>query len=187
MKDLVFVTGNKHKLEIAQSVLGLYDINVKNIDLNVDEVQSEDIEQVAIKSALKAAKELNTPVIKTDVGFEIEALNGFPGAFGKYVFKWLETDGILKLLEDKENRNGKAIEVLAYATPSGDYKTFKTETKFTIRMTPKGEGSTMDKLMEIKGQKDNYGSLSLEEKLKWWKKNNNYFHEFAKWYVNKGE
>ncbi len=33
MKKIIFVTGNKHKLEIAQSVLGLYDINVENVIL----------------------------------------------------------------------------------------------------------------------------------------------------------
>ena len=38
--------------------------------------------------------------------------------------------------------------------------------------------------MEIQGQKSNYGSLTLEEKLDWWKKEDNYFHEFARWYIN---
>lgn len=174
MKEIVFVTGNKHKLEIAESVLNLYDLKVENIDINVDEVQSEDIEEVARKSAILVAKEIGKPVIKTDVGFKIEALNGFPGAFGKYVFNWLGTDGILKLLEDKDNRSGKAIEVLAYATPDGKSKTFRTDTGFTIRRNPKGEGRVMDTLMQIDDQKDNYGSLSLEEKLSWWKENNNY-------------
>ena len=109
MREITFVTGNKHKLEIAKSVLDIYDIKVMNKDINVDEIQDTDIEKIAIKSALLASRTLNKPVIKTDVGFEIEALNGYPGAFGKYIFNWLGTEGILKLLEDKENRKGKAI------------------------------------------------------------------------------
>lgn len=184
MNKIIFITGNKHKLEIAQSVLKIYNIEVENIDLGVDEVQDTDIEVIAAKSALLAAKELNRPVIKTDVGFEFEALNGFPGAFGKYVFKQLGTEGILKLLEDKDNRKGKSIEVLAYAEPNGEYKTFRMDTPITIRKTSKGTGSVMDQLMEIEGQKSNYGSLSLEEKLEWWKNNDNYFHEFSKWFIN---
>lgn len=185
MEKIIFITGNKHKLEIAKSVLSLYDIEVENIDLNVDEVQDTNIEVIASKSALLAAKELNKPVIKTDVGFELEALNGFPGAFGKYVFNQLGTEGVLKLLSDKENRKGKSIEVLAYANPNGDCKTFRMNTELTIRKSPQGTGSVMDQLMEIKGQKSNYGSLSLEEKLDWWKTTDNYFHEFAKWYTDK--
>ena len=39
--------------------------------------------------------------------------------------------------------------------------------------------------MEIKGQKSNYGSLTLEEKLSWWKNTNNYFHDFSKWFIKK--
>lgn len=183
MKSIILVTGNKHKLEIAKSVLSLYDIEVENVDLDVDEIQEEDIEVIASKSALLAAQILNKPVIKTDVGFEIEALNGFPGAFGKYVFKQLGTEGILRLLEGKENRKGKAIEVLAFATPDGKYKTFRMDTQLTFRTSPKGSGSVMDQLMEIKGQKSNYGSLSLKEKLKWWQDTDNYFHDFAQWYL----
>ena len=183
MEKVIFITGNKHKLEIAQTVFKMYDIEVENIDLGVDEVQDTNIETIAAKSALAAAKEINQPVIKTDVGFEFEALNGFPGAFGKYVFNQLGTEGILKLLEDKENRKGKSIEVLAYAEPSGIYKTFRMDTPLTIRKTPQGTGSVMDQLMEIEGQKSNYGSLTLEEKLQWWKTTNNYFHDFCKWYL----
>lgn len=184
MEKIIFITGNKHKLEIAQSVLGLYDIDVENINLDVDEVQDTNIEVIASKSALAAAKELNKPVIKTDVGFEFEALNGFPGAFGKYVFNQIGTEGILKLLEDKDNRMGKSIEVLAFAEPSGECKTFRMDTNFTIRTSQKGKGSVMDRLMEIDGQKSNYGSLSTKEKLEWWKNTNNYFHDFSKWYIN---
>ena len=185
MKKIIFVTGNKHKLEIAQSVLGLYDINVENVILeNVDEIQDTNIENIAFKSALQASRMINQPVIKSDVGFEIDALNGFPGAFGKYVFEQLGTEEILKLLEDKTNRHGKAIEVLAYAEPNGNVKTFRMDTEFEIRMTPKGIGSVMDKLMNIDGQKTNYGSLSLDEKLKWWKETDNYFHDFAKWFLH---
>ena len=185
MKEVIMVTGNKHKLEIAKNVLKMHGILVINENIEVDEIQGTNIELIAIKSALLAAKALNKPVIKTDVGFEIEALNGFPGAFGKYVFNQLGTDGIIKLLENKENRRGKAIEVLVYANPNGKYKTFIMESPLTIRTSVKGIGTVMDQLMEIKGQRTNYGSLTLEEKLDWWKTNDNYFHSFAKWYCDK--
>ena len=184
MNKVIFITGNKHKLEIAKAVLGLYDIDVENIDLGVDEIQDTNIETIAAKSALSAAKILNKPVIKTDVGFEIEDLNGFPGAFGKYVFNWLGTDGILRLLDGKKNRKGKSIEVLAYAKPNGEFKTFRMDSELWIRTSAKGTGSVMDQLMEIKGQKSNYGSLSLEEKLSWWKNTDNYFHDFSKWFIS---
>ena len=59
MKNIILVTGNKHKLEIAKSVLDLYGLNVENIDLDVDEIQETNIETIASKSALLAAQILN--------------------------------------------------------------------------------------------------------------------------------
>jgi XTP/dITP diphosphohydrolase len=122
-------------------------------------------------------------VIKTDVGFSIDALNGFPGAFGKYVFPQLGSNGILKLMQGEKNRCAFSTEVLAYATPQGIYKTFKTIKKLEILTQPKGKGSAMDQIMQIAGEHDkNYGSMSLNEKLEWWKNRDNYFHDFAKWF-----
>ena len=59
------------------------------------------------------------------------------------------------------------------------------DTPLLFRESAKGTGSVMDQLMEIQGQKSNYGSLSLEEKLEWWKDTDNYFHDFAKWYIER--
>lgn len=56
MKNIILVTGNKHKLEIATKVLNLYDINVTNKNIDVDEIQDTNIEEIAKKSALLAAK-----------------------------------------------------------------------------------------------------------------------------------
>lgn len=140
MKKIIFITGNKHKLEIANSVFSIYDIDVENRDIEPNEIQETDIEKIASFSALEAAKTLEVPVIKTDVG---------------------------------------------YAEPNGYCKTFRMDTPLTIRISALGTGSVMDKLMNIEGQKANYGSLTLDEKLEWWRNNDNYFHEFAKWYIER--
>ena len=60
MEKLIFVTGNKHKLEIAESVLNMYDIEVENIDLDPDEI-SEKFEELI---DFKATKELDASVAK---------------------------------------------------------------------------------------------------------------------------
>ena len=36
MKKIIFITGNKHKLEIAKTVLNQHNIDVKNINLEVE-------------------------------------------------------------------------------------------------------------------------------------------------------
>ena len=90
-------------------------------------------------------------------------------------------------------REGKRLVILIFCedTLCGffqyfvNYKTFRMDSELTIRTSAKGTGSVMDQLMEIKGQKSNYGNLSKKEKLDWWKNTNNYFHEFSKWFLNK--
>lgn len=56
MKKIIFITGNKHKLEIANSVFSIYDIDVENRDIEPNEIQETDIEKIASFSALEAAK-----------------------------------------------------------------------------------------------------------------------------------
>lgn len=79
----------------------------------------------------------------------------------------------------------KRIEILAYAEPNGNFKIFRMDSKLLIKNFATGTGSVMDQLMKIEGQKSNYGSLSLDEKLNWWQNNDNYFHDFARWFIQK--
>ncbi len=182
-KKVVFLTGNKHKKEIAEAVFSLYDLEVEARDIDLEEIQETDIEKIAIWSAKQGAKRLNMPVIKTDVGFAIDALNGFPGAYGKYVFPQLGVEGVLRLMAGKENRRATSTEVLAFATPKGETKTWIKVQELEILREPRGAGSIMDQIMLIKDEHIvNYGSLSYEEKMAWWQKGPNYFHDFAKWY-----
>lgn len=177
------MTGNKHKKEIAEAVFSLYGLTVEARDIDLEEIQETDIEKIAIWSAKQGAKRLNMPVIKTDVGFAIDALNGFPGAYGKYVFPQLGVEGVLRLMAGKENRRATSTEVLAFATPKGETKTWIKVQELEILTEPRGAGSIMDQIMLIKDEHIvNYGSLSYEEKMAWWCNGSNYFHDFAKWY-----
>ncbi len=186
LKKVVFLTGNKHKKEIAEAVFSLYGLAVEARDIDLEEIQETDIEKIAIWSAKQGAKRLNMPVIKTDVGFAIDALNGFPGAYGKYVFPQLGVEGVLRLMAGKENRRATSTEVLAFATPKGETKTWIKVQELEILTEPRGAGSIMDQIMVIKDEHIvNYGSLSYEEKMTWWRKGPNYFHDFAKWYSQK--
>ena len=182
--NIIFLTGNAHKKEIAETVFSVYGLAVEAKDIDLEEIQDTDIEKIACWSALQGAKRLGHPVIKTDVGFAFEALNGFPGAFGKYVFPQLGVDGLLRLMAGKENRRATSTEVLAFATPDGFTKTWTKVQELEILTEPKGTGTAMDQIMVVKGAHAvNYGSLSHEEKLKWWRDTPNYFHDFAKWYI----
>ncbi len=180
---VVFLTSNPHKKEIAETVFSLYGIDVETRNIDLEEIQETDIEKIAVWSAKQGANRLNMPVIKTDVGFSIDALNGFPGAFGKYVFPQLGTAGLLRLMQGKENRHATSTEVLAFATPTGETKTWIKTQDLEILKEPTGTGSAMDQIMVVVGEHAvTYGNLPHDKKLAWWRDNPNYFHDFAKWF-----
>ncbi len=87
------------------------------------------MEEVSAYLALYAAKRLNNSVIKSDVGYFIPALNGFPGPFVKYINGMLSSEEILKLMENKVDRTIILKECLTFVTPTGEIKQFINEEK----------------------------------------------------------
>ena len=112
MEEIVFVTHNKGKAKSAQR----YFDNIKFItyDFELDEPRSDDLKEIATKKVLQAYEKLKKPCIALDAGFFIDELNGFPKAFVNFALETIGIDGILKLMENKENRTCRFEECLAY-------------------------------------------------------------------------
>lgn len=83
----------------------------------VPEIQSTRVEEIAEWSAVWASQQLNRPVVVTDAGYYIEALNGFPGPFIKFVNQWFSASDYLSLLQGKRNRRVVIQDCLAYCSP----------------------------------------------------------------------
>ncbi|MFI3156200.1 MAG: non-canonical purine NTP pyrophosphatase, partial [Methylococcaceae bacterium] len=85
-KTLYFITGNDYKLSIAQKAIAATPaIILERRKIECPEIQSHSNDDVAIFSARYAADFLQLPVVVSDAGFTIDALNGFPGPFIKYI------------------------------------------------------------------------------------------------------
>ena len=78
MEKLIFVTGNKEKLNIARAALKGTGIEIINQKIKCPEIQLDDIEEIAKFSAKYASDRLKSNVIKVDSGLFIEAFDGFP-------------------------------------------------------------------------------------------------------------
>lgn len=81
-QKLAFVTGNKYKFEVVRKVLAEQGVTLVQQNLDTPEIQSANVEEVASYSATWASDRLQKPVIITDAGYYIKALNGFPGPYG---------------------------------------------------------------------------------------------------------
>jgi XTP/dITP diphosphohydrolase len=78
------------------------------------EIQSDDLEKVACRSAFDTFKKCHLPLIVEDAGLFVEGMNGFPGPYAAYVHGTIGNKGLLKLMEDKNNRRAKFRSVMAY-------------------------------------------------------------------------
>ena len=107
------------------------------------------------------------------MGLFVEALNGFPGVYTHYIDDTLGEDGLLKLMEGKENRKAYFKEVLAYCEYGKEPVTFTGITKGTISRKKQGQyGWSWDFIFIPDGKQDTLGCYNDDERWKLWDTNN---------------
>ena len=104
MEEIVFVTHNKGKAKSAEKYFNNNNIKFSTYDFELEEPRSDNIKEIATAKVKQAYNLVKKPCIALDTGFFIEALNGFPKAFVNFSLETIGIDGILKLMEGKENR-----------------------------------------------------------------------------------
>lgn len=117
-QKILFITGNSKKAEEVRAITGL---NVVAKKLDVDEIQSLNVEEVAKAKALAAFKLTEEPTIVDDTGMSIDALNGLPGALVTWFLETLKPEGIVKILRDEKNRKAQVATSIGYADETGVY------------------------------------------------------------------
>ncbi|MBO5141399.1 MAG: hypothetical protein J6C46_00080 [Clostridia bacterium] len=112
MKEIVFVTHNKGKAKSAEKYFD--NITFSTYEFELEEPRSDDLKEIATAKVKQAYEVVKKPCIAMDAGFFIDELNGFPKAFVNFSLETIGIDGILKLMDGKENRKCKFEECLAY-------------------------------------------------------------------------
>jgi XTP/dITP diphosphohydrolase len=161
-----FATGNLHKFDEAKRVLAKFDIATAMIKTKMSEIQDDDVENIAKISALEAAQRSHLPVIVEDTGLFIEALNGFPGPYSKYVYHTIGMEGILTLLKNRQNRKAYFKSVVAFNDTKGAAKCFIGVAKGKITKEIRGIcGFGFDPIFKPnEKQGKTFGELAVEEK-----------------------
>ena len=111
---IFFATNNINKYNEARKVLQDYKIATGMLRVKALEIQSDNLEEIAQASTVDALKKCNLPIIVEDAGLFIEAVNGFPGPYAAYAYKTIGNKGLLKLMENIENRKATFKSVVAY-------------------------------------------------------------------------
>ena len=132
MKNVIYVTGNKAKIESARHALEPLGFKIDNIKMETPEIQADDVVEVSKYSAQWAAQKLNKPVLKNDSGLFVNGLKGFPGVYTRFVDETIGEDGLLKLMENIEDRTAYFKESIAYCEPGKSPVVFEGITKGRI-------------------------------------------------------
>ena len=151
---ITFITGNEHKVKEAENIFKDYDY---------EEPQGT-LEEVAISGAKYACHELDCPVIVEDAGLFIRALNDFPGTYSHYVQDTIGNQGILKLLENTDDRYAEFRSVIGYCAPNSEPKRFAFDPLFYVP----SEGKTFGELTTDEKNQFSHRKNSLEKFIKWY-------------------
>lgn len=187
MKEIVFVTHNKGKAKFAEKYFKNLKINTYNFEL--DEPRSDDLKEIATAKVKQAYDVVKKPCIALDTGFFIEELNGFPKAFVNFSLDTIGIDGMLKLMENKENRKCKFDECLAYYDGVGDIKYFYGCSQGNLSYEKRGinreeKWSDLWYVFKPKGFEKTLAEMSEEERYERREidGSSSAIENFAKWY-----
>lgn len=110
--NITFATGNQHKADKTSELLGI-PLSHQKIDL--DEIQTLDIVELATHKVIQAYEKIKSPVIVDDYGLYFNALSGLPGPFVKFFIE--ADDGLEKMcrmIDPFNNRQAYTMCVMAF-------------------------------------------------------------------------
>lgn len=164
LDEICILTDNKHKFLEISTIANEYGLKVAMCPGLKIEVQHEKLEEIALRSAILAYLFLNRPLLVEDAGLFIESLNGFPGPYSSYVFKTIGIHGILKLLQNIDNRNACFKSAVALVDKGRVY-TATGEICGKITDHPRGDkGFGFDPIFIPEGHVKTFAEMDLEEK-----------------------
>lgn len=161
--EIYFITGNENKFKEAKEILNE---EIKQIDLDLPEIQEIDAKKVIEAKLLEAKKSYpNHSFIVEDSSLYIDCLGGLPGPLIKWFMKTLDVEGIADLAKKYENQSAKAVTYIGYLN-GDEIKFVKGEVKGMI-VSPIGEnGFGWDKIFMPEGFDKTFSQMTDEEKNK---------------------
>ena len=175
MKNLVFATGNSHKLQEVQGLFkeGFALSCLKDVHITEEIPETADnLVDNALQKAWYVYKKCGIPCFADDTGLEVEALNGAPGVYsaryaGEQKDSKLNMLLLLKNMTGKENRNARFRTIIAYIDENAQEHIFEGEIRGKIIENMAGEnGFGYDPIFVPEGYDKTFAQLSSETKNK---------------------
>ena len=157
----VLVTGNAHKVLEAERICGF---PVESADIDLPEIQSRQLSEVAEEKAREALRRLRRPVIVEETGLELEAMNGFPGPLVKWMLGAIGPEGIANAALTLDDPKATAVCMVVLYDGQSFFEGLG-RTEGALVLPGRGEhGFGWDPVFQPTGELRTYGELGDERK-----------------------
>ncbi|UCD92958.1 MAG: XTP/dITP diphosphatase [Methanobacteriota archaeon] len=99
-----FVTLNEGKYREVSGMLEGAGFECEMLAIDYPEIQCDTLEEVVKSSMAQLTGKIEGDFLIDDSGLFISSLGGFPGVYSSYVYQTIGLEGVLRLLQDVENR-----------------------------------------------------------------------------------
>ena len=173
MKNLVFATGNIHKLQEVQGLFkeGFALSCLKDVNITEEIPETADnLVDNALQKARYVYEKCGIPCFADDTGLEVDALDGAPGVYsaryaGEQKDSKLNMLLLLKNMNGKTNRNARFRTIIAYIDGNAQEHIFEGEIKGKIIENMAGtNGFGYDPIFVPEGYDKTFAELSSEIK-----------------------
>ncbi len=163
---IILATSNKGKAEEFRLMFEKAGIELQVENIKTVEIQSDNLEDIAVNSCVHAYSIVRKPTFVEDAGLFIDALKGFPGPYSSYVYKTIGVEGVLKLVKGRD-RGAMFMSVIAFYYPDVGVRVFKGFCKGTLANEPRGtSGFGFDPIFIPEGDDRTFAEMQQHEKNK---------------------
>jgi non-canonical purine NTP pyrophosphatase (RdgB/HAM1 family) len=158
--DPVFITGNQHKADHLARLLGR---PVRHHKVDLDEIQSLDLREVAAHKARQAYDILKEPTLVEDVALTFTAMGRLPGTLVKWFLAEIGTEGLCRIADNLQHRGATAS--TCYVLYDGkQMHYFDAHVEGSVSAEPRGErGFGWDPVFIPSGSTKTYAEMTLDE------------------------
>ena len=182
LSELFFASSNEHKFQEAERILANLGMQINLFKTTLEEIQSNNLNDIAEKKAINAYDLIQKPVIIEDDGLFINTLNGFPGPYSSYVYDTIGNKGIMDLLENSQVRDAKFVSIIAYCDSDCDVKLFESSIPGKISSIIEKGGWGYDPIFIPDGESKTYANVSDKDKFS---HRSAALTKFSNWFLDK--
>jgi XTP/dITP diphosphohydrolase len=162
--ELRFISSSAEKIAEVSGILAPFGVAITPVDLKIEEIQTEDLEALVRRKALKAFDKVRRPLLVEHTAIYLNHLNGLPGGLTSVFWKRLQAERFCELFGNTVDP-GLTVKTMVGYVDGRKISYFEGEVVGRVASEPAGDrGFGWDCAFIPEGQDVTYAQLTGEEK-----------------------